>query len=179
LVAALGQAVPGFWLGTLLILVFAVRLQWLPSSGLDGPASLVLPTIALAMYPAAMLTRLLRASVIETLGQDFIRTARAKGLPQGEVLRGHAFRNALLPALAFAGLQLGFLLGGAVVIEGVFAFPGIGQLALTAVADRDVPLIQAIALVIAALIVGVGIAVDVLARWLDPRLAEPTAAGGR
>ncbi len=174
--AAIGQSIPGFWLGTMLILAFAVRLRWLPSSGLDGPASLVLPTVALAAYPAAMLTRLLRASLIETLGQDFIRTARAKGLPSGAVVRGHALRNALLPALAFAGLQVGFLLGGAIVIEGVFAYPGIGQLALTAVADRDVPLIQAIALVVAALIVGLSMAVDILARWLDPRFAGATMA---
>jgi peptide/nickel transport system permease protein len=176
LLAAIGQSIPGFWLGAILILAFAVRLRWLPSSGLDGPASLVLPTVALAAYPAAMLTRLLRASLIETLGQDFIRTARAKGLPTRVVVRGHALRNALLPALAFAGLQVGFLLSGAVVIEGVFAYPGIGQLALTAVADRDLPLIQAVALVVAVLIVGLNIAVDILARWLDPRVADATMA---
>jgi peptide/nickel transport system permease protein len=119
-----------------------------------------------------MLTRLLRTSLIETLDQDYIRTARGKGLPAGNVLRRHALRNALLPALAFVGLQFGFLLGGAVVIEGVFAYPGIGQLALGAVADRDLPLIQAVALVVAALIVLAGMAVDLLARWLDPRLAD-------
>ena len=178
LAAALGQAVPGFWLGTVLILVFAVRLRWLPSSGLDGPGSLVLPTLALAAYPASMLTRLLRASLIETMDQDYIRTARGKGLPAGNVMRRHALRNALLPALAFVGLQFGFLLGGAVVIEGVFAYPGIGQLALGAVADRDLPLIQAIALVVAALIVLTGMAVDLLARWLDPRLTEAMTVTG-
>lgn len=174
--AALGQAVPGFWLGTLLILVFAVRLQWLPSSGLSDVGSLVLPSLALAVYPAAVLTRLLRSSLLETMGQDFIRTARAKGLPRATVIRIHAFRNALLPALGYVGVQIGYLAGGAIVIEGVFAYPGIGQLALMAVADRDLPVIQAFVIVVATMIVMANMAVDVVARWLDPRLAVSTPA---
>lgn len=176
--ASLAQAVPGFWLGTVLILVFAVRLNWLPSSGLSGPGSLVLPALALATYPTAMLTRLLRGSLVETLGQEYIRTARSKGLGERAVVVGHALRNSLLPALGFAGLQIGFLLGGAVVIEGVFAYPGIGQLALSAVANRDLPLIQAFVIVVAVLIVGSSLLIDVLARWLDPRLNDLAAAGG-
>lgn len=176
--ASLAQAVPGFWLGTLLILVFAVRLQWLPSSGMSGPGSLVLPALALATYPTAMLTRLLRSSLVETMGQEYIRTARSKGLAERAVVLGHAVRNALLPALGFVGLQIGFLLGGAVVIEGVFAYPGIGQLALGAVAHRDLPLIQAFVIVVALLIVGSSLLIDLLARWLDPRLADVATAGG-
>jgi peptide/nickel transport system permease protein len=174
--AALGQAVPGFWLGTLLILIFAVRLHWLPSSGMRSVGSLVLPSLALAAYPAAVLTRLVRSSLIETMDQDFIRTARAKGLPGTSVIQVHALRNALLPALAYAGVQIGYLVGGAIVIEGVFAYPGIGQLALAAVADRDLPVIQAFVIVVATLIVFANMMVDVAARWLDPRLAEPASA---
>jgi peptide/nickel transport system permease protein len=168
--ALLGQALPGFFLGTLLILVFAVRLHWLPSSGGDGWQALVLPAIALAAYPTAIIARLLRASLIETLGADYIRTARGKGLNEGAVMLGHALRNAALPTLAYVGLQAGFLAGGAVVIEGVFAYPGIGQLALGAVSDRDLPVVQAVTIVVAALIVGVSLIVDFLARLIDPRL---------
>jgi peptide/nickel transport system permease protein len=168
--ALLGQALPGFFLGTLLILVFAVRLHWLPSSGGDGWQALVLPAIALAAYPTAIIARLLRASLIETLGADFIRTARGKGLNERAVMLGHALRNAALPTLAYVGLQAGFLAGGAVVIEGVFAYPGIGQLALGAVSDRDLPVVQAVTIVVAALIVGVNLIVDLLARLIDPRL---------
>ncbi len=169
-VALLGQALPGFWLGTVLILVFAVRLRWLPSSGYEEPRSLILPAVTLASYPAATVARLLRISLVETLAHDYVRTARGKGLPPWAVIRGHALRPALLPTLAFVGLQVGFLLGGAVVVEGVFAYPGIGRLALQAVADRDLPVIQAFVVVVAALIVLVNLVVDLLACWLDPRI---------
>ena len=176
--ALLGQALPGFWLGILLILLFAVRLRWLPSSGLDGPRSLVLPAIALAAAPAAAIARLLRASLIEAMGADHVRTARGKGLAPAAVLRDHVLRGAALPALAYVGLQVGFLLGGAVVVEAVFAYPGVGRLALGAVADRDLPVVQAVVVLLAALIVGVNILVDLLARWLDPRVGAAGAAGG-
>jgi ABC-type dipeptide/oligopeptide/nickel transport system permease component len=169
-VALLGQALPGFWLGTVLILVFAVHLRWLPSSGSSGTLSLLLPALTLAAYPAATIARLLRSSLIETMGLDFIRTARGKGLSPWQVVSSHALRNAALPALAFVGLQVGFLLGGAVVVESVFAYPGVGRLALQAVADRDLPIIQAFVVVLAALIVAVNVVVDFLARWLDPRI---------
>ena len=168
--ALLGQAVPGFWLGTLLILVFAVHLHWLPASGLDGVRSLVLPAITLAAFPTATIARLLRASLVETMGQDYVRTARGKGLARWAIVRGHALPNTILPTLAYVGLQIGFLLGGAVVVEAVFAYPGIGRLALGAVADRDLPLIQAFVVVLAALIVGLNLLIDALARCLDPRL---------
>jgi peptide/nickel transport system permease protein len=174
--ALLGQAVPAFWLGTMLILVFAVDLRWLPSSGLPGPAGVILPAISLAAYPAATLTRLLRATMLETLGADYIRTARAKGLSRRRILIGHALRNAALPALAFTGLQVGFLLGGAVIVEAVFAFPGIGGLALDAVATRDIPLVEAFVWVVAVLILAVNTLTGVIAAWLDPRLRESTLA---
>jgi peptide/nickel transport system permease protein len=168
--ALTGQAIPGFWLGTILIVLFAVRLHWLPSSGLEGPASLVLPAATLAAFPAAALTRLVRAGLRETRRADWLRTARAKGLPENAILFGHALRNALLPALAFVGVQAGFLLGGAVVVESVFAYPGIGLLALNAVADRDLPIVEAFVAVVALAIVAVEIGVEVVARLLDPRL---------
>lgn len=170
LFAVLGQAVPAFWLGTLLMLMFAVRLGWLPASGYDGPRALVLPILTLSLFPAALLTRLVRSSLLATMDADYIRTARGKGLAAVTVVRRHALRNALLPALGFAGVQFGFLAGGAVVVEGVYAYPGIGQLALGAVADRDLPVIQAFVMVVAVLIVAAGVVVDILARLLDPRL---------
>ena len=176
--ATLAQAIPGFWLGTLLILVFAVHLRWLPSSGLDGPRSLILPAVTLAAYPAATIARLLRASLLKTLGQDYVRTARGKGLRPRVVAFRHALPNAALPALAYVGLQTGFLLGGAVVVEAVFAYPGVGQLALGAVADRDLPLIQAFVVVLATLIVAVNLAVETVARAIDPRLRLSEAATG-
>lgn len=169
-VALLGQAVPGFWLGTLLVLAFAVRLRWLPSSGYDEPGGLVLPALTLAAYPMATVARLLRTSIVETMGQDYVRTARGKGLSGWAIVRGHALRPAALPTLAFVGLQAGFLFGGAVVVEAVFAFPGVGRLALQAVQDRDIPLVQAFVVVAATLIILINLVVDLLARWLDPRL---------
>lgn len=170
--ALLGQAMPGFWLGTLLILIFAVHLKWLPSSGASGAQALVLPAITLASYPTATIARLLRSSMIETMHQDFIRTARGKGLRPTAIVRVHALRNALLPVLAYVGLQVGFLIGGAVVIESVFAYPGIGRLALQAVVDRDLPVIQAFVVVIAATIVALNLSIDLIAQLVDPRIRE-------
>jgi peptide/nickel transport system permease protein len=178
LTALLGQAVPAFWLGTMLILFFGVDLRWLPSSGLEGPGGVILPALALAAYPAATLTRLLRASMIETLGADYIRTARAKGLSRSRILVGHALRNAALPALAFTGLQVGFLLGGAVIVEGVFAYPGIGGLALDAVAARDIPLVEAFVWVVAVMILVVNILTGAITVLVDPRLREDGLALG-
>ena len=174
--ALAGQALPGFWLGTMLILLFAVRLKWLPSSGADGPQSLILPALTLAAYPAALIARLVRASLIETLRREYVRTARGKGLTSWQVVRRHALRNAALPTLGFVGVQIGFLLGGAVVVEAVFAYPGAGRLALQAVADRDLPVVQAFVVVLAGLIVLLNAAVDLLARWLDPRIRLGGAA---
>lgn len=170
--ALLGQSVPAFWLGTMLIVLFAVNLRWLPSSGLDGASGIILPALALAAFPAATLTRLLRTSMIEILGADFIRSARAKGLSRERILFVHALRNATLPMLAFAGLQAGFLLGGAVIVEGVFAYPGIGALALEAVFTRDIPLVEAFVWVVAILILVVNATVGMIATFVDPRLRE-------
>jgi peptide/nickel transport system permease protein len=178
LTALLGQAVPAFWLGTMLILLFAVDLHWLPASGLQGPAGVILPALSLAAYPTATLTRLLRASMIESLSADYIRTARAKGLSRSRILIGHALRNAALPALAFTGVQVGFLLGGAVIVEGVFAYPGIGGLALEAVASRDIPLVEAFVWVVAVMILVVNALSGVMATVVDPRLRADDAAFG-
>jgi peptide/nickel transport system permease protein len=170
--ALLGQAIPAFWLGTMLILFFAVDLHWLPSSGWTGPGSLILPALALAAFPTATLTRLVRASLMDVLAADYIRTARGKGLPLRQILFGHALRNAALPALAFTGLQAGFLLGGAVIVEGVFAFPGVGGLALDAVSTRDIPLVAAFVYVVAILIVIANTVTGITAALIDPRLRE-------
>ena len=145
---------------------------------LEGPGGVILPALSLAAYPAATLTRLLRASMIETLGADYIRTARAKGLSRSRILIGHALRNAALPALAFTGLQAGFLLGGAVIVEGVFAYPGIGGLALDAVAARDIPLVEAFVWVVAVMILVVNTLTGALATLLDPRLREDGSRSG-
>lgn len=172
ILALFGQAVPAFWLGTMLIVLFAVNLRWVPSSGLEGPLGVLLPALSLAAYPAAALARLVRASMAEVLSADYIRTARAKGLSRNQILQGHALRNAALPALAFSGFQAGFLLGGAVVVEGVFAYPGIGSLALDAVFTRDIPLVEAFVWVVAVLILLVNTATSVIAARIDPRLRE-------
>ena len=180
LVALAGQAIPAFWLGTVLILIVAVRWRLLPASGLDGPGSIVLPAVTLALHPLALVARLLRASLRETMGQDFIRTARSKGLREGRIILGHAARNALLPVLSYLALQASFLIGGAVVVESVFAWPGLGSLTYDAATARDLPIIQASVTVIAALIVLIHLAVDVIARLVDPRLATAvTGAASR
>lgn len=170
--ALLGQAIPAFWLGTLLILVFAVELKWLPSSGAEGFAGLVLPILTLAAYPASLLTRLLRASMMETLAGEYVRTARAKGLREKQIVIGHALRNAALPALAFSGVQIGFLFGGAVIVEGVFALPGIGSLALESVQTRDLPVVQAFVWTVAVMILAVNLLIAAIAQLLDPRLRD-------
>lgn len=178
LVALGGQAVPAFWLGTMLILLFAVRLRWLPASGFDGPASVILPAVTLAAFPLATVARLVRSSTRQALAADYVRTARGKGLAESVLLHRHVLRNALLPTLAFAGFQAGFLLGGAAVVEAVFAYPGLGLLALNAVADRDLPVVQAFVAVVATLLVGINLLVDLTARWLDPRLRLGPGFGG-
>lgn len=168
--ALVAQAIPAFWLGTVLIYLFAVRLNWLPASGLEGPLAVMLPAVTLAAYPAAMITRLARVSLLESLHGDYIRTARAKGLSQTSVVFDHALRNALLPTLSYIGLQAGFFFGGAVVVEGVFAYPGIGLLALDAAFSRDIPVVGAFVWMVAVLILAVNLVLDVVAVRLDPRI---------
>lgn len=176
-VGVLGQALPAFWLGTVLILFFSVRLGWLPSSGRDGFRSLILPAVALAAFPAATLMRIVRVSVADVTGADYIRTANAKGLPAWIVLWRHVARNAMLPAIAYAGVVGGFMVAGAVAVESVFAWPGIGQLALQSVASRDLPVIQAFVAVVAVLIVLANLVADLIALMADPRLREAAASG--
>jgi ABC-type dipeptide/oligopeptide/nickel transport system permease component len=175
--ALVSQAIPAFWLGTILIYFFAVRLNWLPSSGLEGAASVILPAVTLAAYPAAMITRLIRAAMGEALSGDYIRTARAKGLSHWRIVFDHALRNALLPTISFIGLQAGFFFGGAVVVEGVFAYPGIGMLALDAAFSRDIPIVGAFVWTVAILILMVNLALDVVAAQLDPRLRADASPG--
>ncbi len=176
LVGLLGQAVPTFWLGTLFILLFAVRLHWLPSSGNAGLRSLVLPALTLAGYPASMIARLLQAGLLDAGNQEYVRTARSKGLTESRVWLRHALPNALLPTLGFIGLQLGFMVGGTVVVESVFAYPGVGRLALQAASERDLPVVHAFAVVVAISIVLIGSAIDLVVAALDPRLRDAMGA---
>ncbi|MBM4466511.1 MAG: ABC transporter permease [Chloroflexi bacterium] len=177
--AQAGLALPSFWIGILLILLFALSLRWLPSGGyvpwgenpLGTLRTLVMPVLALGLPVAGVLARLVRASMLEELARDHIRTARAKGLTEAQVIVRHALRNALIPTVTLLGLQLGFLLGGSIVVEQVFALPGLGRLVLFAVVNRDLPLIQGLVLFIAALVVIINFLVDLAYTWLDPRIS--------
>jgi peptide/nickel transport system permease protein len=166
----LGVSIPHFWLGPLLILVFSVWLGWLPVSGREGWASLVLPALTLGTALAAILSRMVRATLLEVLGEDFIRTARAKGLAERVVIVRHALRNAMLPVATLLGLQLGTLLGGAVITEMVFSWPGLGQLTIEAINRRDYPVLQACVLFISVTYVVVNTLTDIAYGWLDPRV---------
>lgn len=182
--AMTGVSVPGFWLAMMLLYVFGVRLQWVPLEGYVSPRddfgasvrTMILPALTLGVFLSGPLTRYLRASVVETAAQEFVTVARAKGLARGAVVRRHVLRTSLLPFVTMLGLQAGYLLGGAVVIENVFALPGIGDLAVSAIGNRDFPVIQGVVLVVATGIVAVTILVDVLAAALDPRIR--LGAGG-
>lgn len=164
------SAMPHFWLGPLLMLVFAVWLGWLPVSGMESAASIVLPAVTLASGLAAILTRMTRASLLEVLNEDFVRTARAKGLPERVVILRHALRPALLPVLTVAGLQLGSLLAGAVITETVFGWDGVGRLLVESIEKRDYPVTQACVLVIALGYVAVNRLTDLAYVRLDPRV---------
>jgi peptide/nickel transport system permease protein len=168
--AMLAASIPSFWLAFLLITLFSVDLGLLPAAGRGGLAHLVLPAVALALGPAAVLTRLTRSAVLDALGEDFVRTARAKGVRQHAVLFHHALRNAAVPLLTVAGLALGHLLGGSLIVEWVFAWPGMGDLAINAIHDRDYPLIQGFVLFAGLVYVLVNFAIDVGYGWLDPRV---------
>lgn len=164
------QALPGFWVGVVLILVFSRALQWLPSSGLNSVQSLILPTIVLALPFVAILTRLTRSGLLEVIGEGYINTARAKGLRERTVIFPHAIRNALIPIVTVVGLEFGTLLGGAVITETVFSFPGIGRLLVTAILARDYNVVQACVVIIAAIFVVINLVVDLLYAYLDPRV---------
>jgi peptide/nickel transport system permease protein len=175
--AVVGVSIPQYWLGLVLILVFAVWLRWLPATGSSTPESLILPAITLGVAEAAIIARLVRSSMVETLGADFVRTAWAKGLADRRVVIRHAFRNSLIPVVTMLGLQIGALLGGAVVVEVVFARPGIGQMIVTAITKRDLPVVQGGVLTIAVIFVLVNLVIDILYGRLDPRirLGKPAA----
>ena len=174
----IGLAVPAFWAGILLILLFAVELRWFPAGGFkswaDTPLgalqSLLLPALSLGLIRAAVLARLTRSCMLEVLGEDYIRTARSKGLTEKVVVYKHAFGNALIPVVTIVGLQMGELLAGAIVIENVFNLPGLGRLAFLAIGQRDLPVVQGVSLLIAFLIVVVNFAVDVIYGIVDPRI---------
>lgn len=170
LVSLIGQSVPGFWLGIMLILVFARHLRWLPSAGSESWRHLVLPAATLALPLVGVLTRLIRSGMLEVLYEDYVRTARAKGLAPREVLTGHALRNMLIPVITVVGLQLGNLLGGAVIVETVFGWPGIGRLLVDAIFQRDYPLVQIAILMITVGFVLINLLVDLSYGWLDPRI---------
>ncbi len=165
-----GVAFPNFWLALLLIIAFAVWLRWLPTAGFSGPASLILPAVALAVRLVAIISRLTRSSLLEVIHNDYVRTARAKGLREQRVLWIHAMRNALIPVLTIIGLQLGSLLGGAVVIETIFSWPGIGALMILALRNRDYTMVQGITIVFAILFLIINLITDVAYAWLDPRV---------
>ena len=165
-----GVSIPNFWLGPLLILVFSLWLGWTPVSGREGPASLILPALTLGTGMAAILARMVRGSILEVLGEDYVRTARAKGLSERRVLWGHALRNAWLPILTLIGLQLGGLLGGAVITETVFAWPGVGSLLVEAIQSRDYPVVQACVLLVSLSYVLVNTLTDLVYGWVDPRI---------
>ena len=166
----LGVSIPNFWMGPLLILVFALGLGWFPVSGREGAGAVVLPALTLGTSLAAILARMIRSSVLEVLGEDFIRTAYAKGLSRRQVLIRHALPNALLPVITILGLQLGTLLAGAVITETVFSWPGIGLLTIEAIQLRDYPVVQACVLVIALTYVLINMLTDLLYALIDPRI---------
>jgi peptide/nickel transport system permease protein len=176
--ALFGICMPNFLLALLLIFLFGVTLRWLPISGyvdpaeelVDGLRSLALPAVTLGLALAAVVTRTLRSSMLEALSEDYVRTARAKGLPEGRVIRGHVFRNALIPVVTVLGLQLGTLIGGAVITEYVFALPGVGRLVVDAVFARDYPLVQGVVLLIALGFIASNLLVDLLYGVIDPRI---------
>ncbi|WP_114811384.1 ABC transporter permease [Paraburkholderia kururiensis] len=169
-VAVIGQAMPSFWFGLTLILVFAVGLKWLPVAGNGSWQHFVLPSIALGYYATPAMMRLTRTGMLDVLGADYIRTARAKGLTPARVVIRHALRNALIPVVALAAVELGFMLGGSVVIESVFSLQGLGQLAWDAIARNDFPVVQAVVLIIAMFYIGLTFFADVANAALDPRL---------
>ena len=174
--AVLGQAIPGFWLGLLMIYVFSVRLAWLPTGGTGGLAHYAMPSVVLAAFYAARMARLTRSSVLETLGEDFVTTARAKGLAELVVIAKHALKNSAIPIVTLAGLETGQLLGGAVITETIFAWPGVGRLTVQALVNRDFPVVLAAVFVISLTYTLINLLVDVLYGWLDPRTRREIAA---
>ena len=169
-IAVLGQALPNFFFALILIMIFSIQLRWLPVSGSGTWAHFVMPTLALGYYIAPAFMRLTRAGMVEVLSADYIRTARAKGLPARTVIFKHALRNAVVPVVALAAVQLGFLLGGSVVIETIFALDGLGFLAYESISHRDFPVTQAVVMLLSVFYVLLTLAADIANAWLDPRM---------
>ncbi len=168
--ALLGQSTPVFWLGIMLILIFSVTIQWFPSSGRGEIQHLVLPAITLGMFTMARTARMMRSSMLEVLGQEYMKTAKAKGLTPLAVILKHALKNAAIPVVTIVGMELGTLLGGAVITETIFAWPGVGRLAVQAIYNRDYPVVQASVFLLASIFVLVNLIVDLLYTYLDPRV---------
>lgn len=175
--ALLGASMPSFWLAYVLILIFAVGLRLLPVAGYGGPAYLILPSVTLALGGAATLTRLTRSSLLETLGEDYVRTARAKGLGAFGVIARHALQPGLIPVVTALGIRLGHLLAGAAIVETVFAWPGIGKFVVDSIYDRDYPVIQGFVLFTGVLFVLVNLVVDLAYVWIDPRIRIDAGRG--
>jgi ABC-type dipeptide/oligopeptide/nickel transport system permease component len=169
-VALLGQSMPTFWLGIMLILIFSVQLNVLPSSGRGGLEHLLLPAITLGLFTTARITRLTRSGMLEVLNQDYIRTARAKGVGGPPIVWKHALKNAAIPIVTIVGIELGTLLGGSVITETIFAWPGVGRLSVQAIYNRDYPVVQAAVFLLASTFVLVNLVVDLLYTYLDPRI---------
>ena len=165
-----GISMPVYWFGLMLIAIFAIKLQWLPAAGSQDPGAWILPTLTLAAFSVALIARMTRSAMLDVLRADYVRTARAKGLVERAVVYGHALRNALLPIVTVVGHQFGTLLGGAVLTETVFGWPGMGQLLVDALFARDYPVVQGIVLTFSALFILVNLAVDVLYGVIDPRI---------
>lgn len=170
LLALIGVSMPNFWFGLMLILVFAATLKWLPSANFNGFKSLILPAITLSANSLAIITRMTRSSMLETIRQDYIRTARAKGHKEYTVIVRHALRNAMIPVVTTIGLQFGFAIGGAVLVETVFSWPGIGRLLVETIKLRDTPMVLAIVLIMAAMFTVINLCIDILYAFLDPRI---------
>jgi peptide/nickel transport system permease protein len=170
--ALIGVSMPSFWLALLMLYLFSFKLRWLPATGVGGWRHLLIPAIVLGVGEAAIIARLVRASMVEVLRQDYVRVARAKGLRERPVVIGHALRNALIPVITVLGLQYAFLLGGAVVVETVFGRPGIGRLAVEAILAKDFPVVQGTVLFTATIYVVVNLLVDLSYAWLDPRVRD-------
>lgn len=179
----IGIAVPNFWFALLLIYLFAVALRWVPAGGFPGwedglwpgVRALLLPAIALALPQAAILARVSRSALIEALGEDYVRTARAKGLTQRATLWRHALRNAMIPVITIIGLQFAFLLAGTIIIENVFYLPGLGRLAFQAITQRDLPVVQNVVMLLVASVIIINFMVDIAYAWIDPRLRRRTS----
>lgn len=169
-VSLLGVSVPSFWLALLLVFVFAISLDWLPATGTQGVKALILPVTVLAVEQIALIARLVRANMVEVLRDDYVRTARAKGLRERTVLTGHALRNALLPSITLLGLNFGYLLAGAVIIETIFARPGIGRLIVEGILNKDFPLVQGAVLLTAVVYLLVNLITDISYGFVDPRV---------